>query len=68
MNMENKVYKVKVLETLNGLQPGESVTFITAGEGREVTIESLRNAIYKSGRSLSVKSVDNGLRAIVTAS
>lgn len=66
--MENKVYKVKVLETLNSLEPGESVTFVTAGEDREVTMEGLRNAIYKSGRSLSVKSVDNGLRAIVTAS
>jgi hypothetical protein len=65
--MENKVYKVKVLETLKGLQSGDSVEFITAGECREVTIESLRNAVYKTGREMRVTSIDNGLRAIVTA-
>ena len=65
-NMENKVTRISITDTIAAMKPGDQVEFIVAGEGREVALDSLRNAVYKADKPLRIRTTDNGLKATVS--
>lgn len=65
--MATKKKKLDVVGTLRALKPGDTITFVVAGAGAETTYNSLRAIKAKHQLNVSVLSIDNGLRAQVTA-
>lgn len=64
--MAKKIYKLEVAKTLATIKPGESLTFVVAGAGRESTLQSLRTSNASYDLHLNVRSTNDGLRAVVT--
>jgi hypothetical protein len=54
-------------ETLKALKQGEALEFQIAGEGAETTYNSLHSTKAQLGLNISILTIDNGLKAIVTA-
>ena len=67
IDMATKKKKLDVVGTLRALKPGDTITFVIAGAGVETTYNSLRAIKSKYQLKVSVLSIDNGLRAQVTA-
>ena len=61
-----KKYKLDVLGTLQSLGPGDTVTFVVAGPGREVSYQTLYSAKAEKGLKLEIRLVDESTRAVVT--
>ena len=61
-----KILRVNVLGTLRSMEVGSSVIFKTAGAGAETTLGYLQIVKSKHKLPVIIKSIDNGLRAVVT--
>ena len=64
--MNDKILKVDVLNTLRNLEPGATLVFRIAGAGAETSLNYLQVVKSRYQLPIEIKSVDNGLRAVVT--
>ena len=67
MNMATKkIYNLDVTATILNLDAGESVTFVVAGEGREVSLDTLRTLKSRHQWPVEITLTDNATQAVVT--
>lgn len=62
----DKIFRVDVLSTLREMEDGASIIFKTAGAGAETTLNYLQVVKSRYKIPVIIKSIDNGLRAVVT--
>lgn len=62
--MAEKIYQLKVGESLDTIKPGEELTFTVAGYGRESTLDSVRK--LATDRQLHFEIQDDGMKVVVS--
>lgn len=62
-----KKYKLDLLGSLRSLKPGQSVTFVIAGNGQETTKGAVYATKYMHQLPVQIIITDNGTKAVVTA-
>ncbi len=61
-----KKYVLDVTATILNLEDGESVSFVVAGEGREVSLDTLRTLKSRHQLPVEITLEDNATVAVVT--
>ena len=62
----NKIYNLDITATILNLGVGESVSFVVAGEGREVSLDTLRTLKSRHQLPVEIALTDNATVAVVT--
>lgn len=66
--MDNsKKYKMDATATLRAMTSGDSKTFVIAGANRQVSLQALYKARKCHNLAVSIRQINNGTKAVVTA-